>query len=93
MLCRNSAKILLEQTGAGPELIELLRTNDIVVISLVETLLHERGIGCFVADEFTASIEGSLGILPRRVLVPSADISAARRILRDAGLGMELPGV
>ena len=71
-------------------MIEVLRTNDIVLISLVETLLDERGIGFFVADQFTSAIEGSLGILPRRILVPMDDAAAARRVLREAGLEHEL---
>ena len=71
-------------------MIEVMRTNDIVLISLIESLLGERGIGCFVADQFTSAIEGSLGILPRRVLVPMPDAAAARRVLKDAGLGHEL---
>ncbi len=71
-------------------MIEVLRTNDIVLISLVETLLDERGIGFFVADQFTSALEGSLGILPRRVLVTEPDAQAARRILCDAGLEHEL---
>ena len=71
-------------------MIEMMRTNDIVLISLVETLLEERGIGFFVADQFTSAIEGSLGILPRRVLVTNDDAAAARRILFDAGLEHEL---
>jgi hypothetical protein len=35
-------------------------------------------------------IEGSLGILPRRVLVPADDVERARRLLKDAGVGNEL---
>ena len=35
-------------------------------------------------------LEGSLGILPRRVLVAEEDVAPARRLLRDAGLGHEL---
>jgi len=35
-------------------------------------------------------LEGSLGILPRRVLVAEDDVSAARRLLQEAGLGHEL---
>lgn len=67
-----------------------MRTNDIVLISLVEALLGERGIGFFVADQFTSAIEGSLGILPRRVLVIDEDAFAARRVLKEAGLEYEL---
>ena len=35
-------------------------------------------------------LEGSIGILPRRVLVAEEDLAAARRLLREAGLGHEL---
>ncbi len=69
---------------------ELIRTNDIVLISFVETLLKEAGITCFVADQNMSVIEGSIGILPRRVLVPADDVDAARRLLREAGVGNEL---
>jgi hypothetical protein len=69
---------------------EILRTNDIVLISFVETLLKEAGIASFVADQNMSVIEGSLGILPRRVLVPADDVERARRLLKDAGVGNEL---
>ena len=48
---------------------ELLRTNDIVLISAVEALLAGYGIEVLVADQFTSAMEGSLGFLPRRMLV------------------------
>ena len=71
---------------------ELLRTNDIVLISLVEALLKGEGIGCFVADEHMSSLEGSLGFLPRRVMVEADRLGQARRLLEDAGLTGELSG-
>jgi tRNA1(Val) A37 N6-methylase TrmN6 len=43
-----------------------------------------------VADQNMSVLEGSIGVLPRRVLVAEADLPAARRILVDAGLGHEL---
>jgi Putative prokaryotic signal transducing protein len=69
---------------------ELLRTNDIVLISFVETLLREAGIAHLVADQNMSVIEGSLGVLPRRVLVAGGELEAARRLLRDAGIEAEL---
>ncbi len=69
---------------------EILRTNDIVLISFVETLLKEAGIASFVADQNMSVIEGSIGILPRRVLVPAEEVERARRLLKDAGVGNEL---
>ena len=71
-------------------MIEIVRTNDLVVISLIETLLNEAGLGYFVADQHMSAVEGSLGFLPRRVMVDSDDETQARRILRDAGLAAEL---
>ena len=70
---------------------ELLRTNDPVLLSFVEALLTEAGIAHAVADRNMSVIEGSLGILPRRVLVAADELDAARGLLSDAGLGHELP--
>ena len=69
---------------------ELLRTNDAVVISFVESLLKDAGIGCLVADQNMSVLEGSLGVLPRRLLVPDDDVATARRLLTEAGLAHEL---
>lgn len=71
-------------------MIELLRTNDLVLISLVEAILSERGIGYVVADQHMSVIEGSTGFMRRRVLVPADDRARARRLLDEAGLRDEL---
>ena len=69
---------------------ELLRTNDLVLVSAVEALLDGAGIGHLVLDQNMSVIEGSLGVLPRRLLVGDDDLAAARRVLTKAGLGHEL---
>jgi hypothetical protein len=69
---------------------ELLRTNDAVLVSAVGALLDGASIQHMVLDQNMSVLEGSLGILPRRVLVAEDDIAAARRLLIDAGLGHEL---
>lgn len=69
---------------------ELLRTNDPVLISFVEALLREGGIEPWVADQNMSIVEGSLGVLPRRVMVAADEIEAARRLLVEAGIGKEL---
>jgi hypothetical protein len=66
---------------------ELLRANDPVLISFVESLLRGQGIEHAVLDENMSVLEGSLGILPRRVLVATEDWAAAARLLREADLG------
>jgi len=69
---------------------ELIRTNDLVLISFVEALLRDAGIEALVVDQNMSVIEGSLGVLPRRVLVPSDRAAEARKLLTDANVGGEL---
>jgi hypothetical protein len=69
---------------------EILRTNDAVLVSAVGALLDGAGITHLVLDQNMSVLEGSLGILPRRVLVGDDEVSRARQVLRDAGLGHEL---
>jgi hypothetical protein len=71
-------------------MIELLRTNDLVLISAIRALLAEDGVDVFVADEHMSSLEGSVGFLPRRILLRDEDLALARRLLEEAGLGGEL---
>lgn len=69
---------------------ELVRTNDLVLISYVEALLRDAGIEPLVVDQNMSVVEGSLGVLPRRVLVTGDDLDRARHILKSAGIGEEL---
>jgi hypothetical protein len=70
---------------------ELVRTNDPVLLSALGALLDGAGIPHLVLDQNMSVLEGSLGILPRRLLVPDDDLDEARTLLQDAGLGHELP--
>jgi hypothetical protein len=66
---------------------ELLRSNDAVLLSYVGALLEEADIGFIVADTNMSVLEGSIGILPRRVLVENERIGEARSLLTEAGIG------
>jgi hypothetical protein len=70
--------------------IELVRTNDLVMISFIESLLTQEGLSYFVADQHMSAVEGSLGFLPRRIMVDSEQEARARRLLKEAGLAGEL---
>lgn len=59
-------------------------TNDPVRISFLRALLRDAGIECWVLDEFTSNVEGSVGAIPRRLAVADADAADARRILAEA---------
>jgi hypothetical protein len=71
-------------------LVEILRTNDLVLINVIESLLKAERIAFLVADQHMAAVEGSLGFLPRRILVEAREEDRARRLIAQAGLGQEL---
>ncbi|KQZ12816.1 hypothetical protein ASD44_01100 [Mesorhizobium sp. Root554] len=71
-------------------MIELIHTNDAVIISFVESLMRDAGIGFLTADQNMSVLDGSIGILPRRILVESDRADEARRIVSDAGIAHEL---
>jgi hypothetical protein len=66
-------------------MIELVRTNDLVRLSWLVALLADAGIDAIVLDEHTSNLEGSIGALPRRLVVLAEDAEAARRVLGEAG--------
>ena len=71
-------------------MVEILRTNDLVLISVIESILTAERVVYFVADQNMAAVEGSLGFLPRRIMVGAHDAARARRVIAEAGLAGEL---
>jgi len=69
---------------------ELVRTNNAVLVSAVGALLDGAGIPYSVLDQNMSVLEGSLGILPRRIMVDDDHHDAACRLLKDAGLAKEI---
>ena len=69
---------------------ELVRTNDIVLVSAIGALLDGANIRHVVLDQNMSVLEGSLGMLPRRILVADEQVLRARQLLHDAGMGHEL---
>lgn len=72
-------------------MLELVRTNDPVHLSYLQALLADAGIDSLIVDNHTSILEGSIGAIPRRLMVPSDDHARAVRILRDSGEGAVLP--
>ena len=68
---------------------ELLRTNDITLIPLARAVLEDEGIASFELDVNMSILEGSIGILPRRLMVRSDELDQARRVLREYGVTFE----
>jgi hypothetical protein len=58
---------------------EIVRTNDAVLVSAVVALLDSAGIHNLVLDQNMSVLEGSLGVLPRRILVSAGCELTARQ--------------
>ena len=65
---------------------ELVRTTDPTLIPFARALLAAEGIECVEFDVHMSVLEGSLGVLPRRLMVARNDAFRARAILRDNGV-------
>ncbi|MBH76608.1 MAG: hypothetical protein CL897_00040 [Dehalococcoidia bacterium] len=65
---------------------ELLRTNDAVLLSWLEALLADAGIPSAILDSHASIVEGSIGVLPRRLMVARGDAERARDLMRDADI-------
>ena len=65
-------------------MIELLRTNDLVLISWITSVLGEEGIEIIVFDSHTSILEGSAFAIPRRVMVHKDDYTRAKTIFESA---------
>ena len=68
---------------------ELLRTTDITLIPLARAVLDDEGIETFELDVNMSVLEGSIGILPRRLMVRAQDLARARTILWENGVKFE----
>jgi hypothetical protein len=68
---------------------ELLSTNDITKFVYAETILNSNDIVSFALDVNISVLEGSIGILPRRLMVLATDYERALQLLTDFGLDLE----
>ena len=67
-------------------MMELLKTNDAVLISYASVLLEGEGIAYSVFDTNMSVLEGSIGVLPKRLMVDTARINDARKLMNAAGV-------
>ena len=68
---------------------ELFSTNDITKFIYAETILNSNDIVSFTLDENISVLEGSIGILPRRLMVLENDYEQAWELLEDFGLDLK----
>jgi hypothetical protein len=70
--------------AAGRGMKELLRTNNVVRLSWAQAVLRDAGIDSLVLDHHTSLVEGSIGAIPRRLMVAEKDHRRARALIDDA---------
>jgi hypothetical protein len=65
---------------------EVLRTNDLVLLSYATHVLAEAGIAAVVFDAHMSAVEGSIGAFPRRLMVQDDEIAQALRMLSNVAI-------
>lgn len=65
---------------------ELIRSTDPIRLTLAADLLRAEGIPSFEFDRHMSVLDGSIGILPRRLMVADRDHFMAAAILREHDL-------
>lgn len=66
---------------------EIIRSNDPILLGFAQVLLRDAGLEAVLMDQNMSILEGSIGILQRRLMVASHDFTQARRVLIDSDLG------
>jgi hypothetical protein len=69
---------------------ELVKTNNPVLLSWIQSLLRQEGIESFVFDSHMSVLEGSANAIPRRLMVIDEEYDLARKAMTDAGEGQHL---
>ena len=62
---------------------EIIRTNNLATIAHIKLLLTNESIEYFELDVHMSALEGSISILPRRIMVVDSVFERAREILTD----------
>ena len=71
----------------------VLKTNNPVVLSYATHVLEEAGIAALVFDTHASIMDGSMAMVPRRLMVPDEDFNRAESLLRASGAGRDAVSV
>lgn len=62
----------------------ILKTNDPILLNFAEALLADAGIETVVFDSHMSIMDGSMGFMPRRLMVADEDFARAALVLKEA---------
>lgn len=63
---------------------QIYTSNNPVELAWLEVVLNDAGISALIMDQHMSIVEGSIGAIPRRIMVPDEDEVAARRLVKQA---------
>src|SRR5271155_2866300 len=63
---------------------EVLKTNDPILLNFAQALLADAGIETVVFDGHMSIMDGSMGFMPRRLMVSDDDLAQAQRVMKEA---------
>ena len=62
----------------------VLKTNNPVLLTFAANVLAQEGVEHVVFDENASIMDGSIGLMPRRLMVLDEDFAQAERLLKAA---------
>jgi len=69
----------------------VLKTNDLILLNFAEALLKDAKVPCTVFDSHMSVMDGSIGALPRRLMVSDDSFDLACEVLKSAWPDMQFP--
>ena len=60
---------------------ELIRTNDLILISLIQSILNDASIKYELLDTHTSMVEGSINAIEKRIVVSNNDFKRSQNLI------------
>ena len=62
---------------------EILRTNNLILISRIQSILNDAGIQNKLLDTHASNIEGNISAIQRRLVVSNDDFQQSQKLIND----------
>ena len=62
---------------------EILRTNNLVLIPRIQSILNDFGIQYLLLDAYTSDAEGSISAIEKRIVVSLTDFKQSKKLINE----------
>jgi hypothetical protein len=62
---------------------ELIRTNDLILITKIQSILNNAGIQYKIFDSHASIIQGSINAIQKRIVVFGNDFKQSQKLIQD----------